>query len=254
MAPHAENEDHTYYAANSCGSYTWNTSSNGSIIAGGGSADDYITINWGSGPVGTVGLSTSGCAEAVCAQETVVQIPILDGSATIDGPTVACKGGHSIYSIQYYNGTQYNWSLTGNGSIIDGWGTNQITVQWQDDPQASTSATISVDYENCYLECGGQASLMVDLKPVFDISFPELICSGNQTYFNAFEGWNGAVVSWVVTSPSGLESNYANVSYFSEVFTEVGTYSIIATDNANSFCNHQATGFFRSGKNHQKFL
>jgi len=238
------NEEETYYAANSCGSYSWNISSNGSIVSGGGASDDFITINWNNGPVGTVGLSTSGCSEAICASETVVQIPILDGSAIIEGPIVACKNGHSTYSVQYYNGTEYVWNVANNGSIIDGWGTNQITVEWQDDPNLDNNATITVNYENCYLECGGQASLNVDLKPSFELSFQTLACSGIQTYFNALQGWNSAVVSWTITSPSGVVTNYPDVGYFNETFSEIGNYTITAFDNANNFCNDEVTAFF----------
>ena len=238
------NEDHTYYAANPCGTYNWNISSNGSISDGGGLTDNYVTVNWSNGPVGTVGLSTSGCSEAVCAIETVVQIPILDGTATIEGPIVACRGGATNYSIQYYNGTEYVWNVTGNGSIINGWGTNQITVQWDDDPFSDYNATISVSYENCYLECGGQASLPVVLKPDFDISLSELVCSGSQSYITGVEGWNAATLSWTITSPSGSVANYPNVSYFNETYTEIGVYQVSAIDNANTYCNHEVISFF----------
>ncbi len=238
------NKEHTYYASNSCGSYSWNISSNGSIIDGGDPNDDFITVNWNNGPVGTVGLSTSGCSEAICANETVVQIPILDGTAIIEGPTVACKAGYSNYEVQYYNGTEYSWNVAGNGTIIEGWGTNQITIQWDDDPFEDYSAVVSVSYENCYLECGGQASLNVDLRPDFDISYPELTCTGDNTYFDGVEGWNGATVSWTITSPSGVVTTYPDVSYFNDSFSELGIYSILAVDNANNYCNHEVSAFF----------
>ncbi len=238
------NEEHTYFAANSCGTYSWNISGNGTTTDGGGPGDDYITVIWNTGPVGTVGLSTSGCSEAICASETVVQIPILDGSAVIDGPIVACKAGHSNYSVQYYNGTEYNWNIAGNGTIVQGWGTNQITVQWSDDPFEDYSAVVSVDYENCYLECGGQASLNVDLKPDFDISYSELACTGVQAYFSGVEGWNSATVSWTITSPTGVIFSHPDVSYFNETFTEAGIYTIVAVDNANNYCNDEVSSFF----------
>lgn len=238
------NEEHTYYAANTCGSYNWNISGNGTITDGGGAADDYVTINWTTGPVGTVGLSTSGCSEALCAVETVVQIPILDGTATIEGPSVACKNGYSNYSVQYYNGTNYNWNIMGNGTIIDGWGTNQITIEWSDDPFEDYNATVSVEYENCYLDCGGQASINVDLKPAFELSHQASLCAGLLTYISAVEGWNNATVSWEVTSPSGVVTTYADVNNFSNTYSEVGTYAIVATDNADNYCNDEVRSFF----------
>lgn len=238
------NEEHTYYAANDCGTYNWNISSNGTIIDGGGPTDDFITVDWNTGPVGTVGLSTSGCAESICADETVVQIPIMDGSATIEGPTVACKSGYSNYTVQYYNGTEYVWNINGNGTIIQGWGTNQITVEWSDSPDQSYTSEISVSYENCYLECGDQATLTVELKPEFDISYSQVACEGSTAYFNGIEGWNGAVLNWTITSPSGVEYDYPNVAYFNDVFTEIGIYTILAQDPADEFCNDEVSSFF----------
>jgi len=237
-------EEHTYYAANSCGTYNWNISPNGTITDGGSPADDYVTIDWTSGPVGTVGLSTSGCTEALCADETVVQIPIIDGSASIQGPTQACKSGFSQYTIQDYNGTEYTWSISGNGSIIDGWGTHEITVAWDNSATAPNDAVISVEYENCYLECGGQANLNVTLKPEFDISLPSLLCQDRNAYLYAFTGWTNADVTWTITSPSGVITSYANTSSVNEIFPEPGLYTVIVEDSANDYCNELKTAFF----------
>ncbi|MEM9545489.1 MAG: PKD domain-containing protein [Bacteroidota bacterium] len=238
------NEDHTYFAANTCGSYMWNVSGNGTIVKGGGPGDDYITVNWSNGPVGTIGLSTIGCDDAVCSGETVVQIPILDGSASIDGPAVACKSGYSNYSVQYYNGTEYSWDVSGNGSIIQGWGTNQITIEWDDNPQESYSAVVSVSYENCFLECSGQASLNVDLKPDFEIGFPSVACAGEQIYINGVEGWNSATLSWTITSPSGVVSSFPNINYVHQPFSEIGIHTVVATDTNDNYCNDEISSFF----------
>ncbi|MDF1699208.1 MAG: PKD domain-containing protein [Saprospiraceae bacterium] len=238
------NEEHTYYASNTCATYNWNISGNGSIVDGGGNADDFITINWNSGPVGTIGLTASGCDDAVCPSETVVQIPILDGSASIEGPTEVCKEGHSTYSVQYYNGTSYQWSLTGNGSIISGGGTNEITVQWDDAPWSDNTSFLTVSYENCYLECGGQADITIDLKTPFNITVPPTVCTDRVVYLQALDGWNNATVEWSITSPSGITTNYPSNSSISETFTELGVYAVVATDNTNTYCNAIATGFF----------
>lgn len=238
------NEEHTYYAGNMCGTYSWNVSGNGSITDGGTTSDNFVTINWNNGPVGTVGLSTSGCAEATCSSETIVQIPIIDGTAAIEGPQEVCKKGYSAYSIQYYNGTDYTWNVTGNGYIIEGWGTNQIVVEWQEDPQSENTAQITVEYENCYLECGGQADLTVTLKPEFEIGVPQEVCQDRTTYFSATEGWNNAIVSWTITSPSGVVTTFTDESWINSEYPELGIHTVVAVDNNDNYCNDEIKAFF----------
>ena len=46
----------TYSTTADCSSFNWNISSNGTIIAGGGISDNYIIIDWGTGPEGLIEL------------------------------------------------------------------------------------------------------------------------------------------------------------------------------------------------------
>ena len=230
-------DEQTYFAAESCSNYTWSVSGNGSLIDGGGSTDDFITVVWGSGPVGEINLSTSGCNTPLCALTTTVQIPIIDNNAIIEGPSVVCKDGFSSYSVQYYNGTDYTWSISGNGQIINGNGTNEITVDWDDNPFSPDQTTISVTYDNCHLECGGQASIVIDLLPKFVLTVDDLTCTEQSTYINALVGWNSATVDFEIINPLGISSTFPNVQFLSEIFTIPGEYTVIAVDAAGLYCN-----------------
>ena len=232
-------DEQTYFAAESCSNYTWSISGNGNLIDGGGTNDDFITIVWGTGPVGEINLSTSGCNTPLCALTTTVQIPIIDNNAIIEGPSVVCKDGFSSYSVQYYNGTDYLWTISGNGQIINGYGTNEITVQWSDSPFSPNQSTIAISFDNCHLECGGQASKVVDLLPKFDINIDDISCTEQTTYISAIEGWNSATVDFEIINPMSISTIYPNAQFISEIFNIPGEYNIIATDVAGLYCNNR---------------
>lgn len=229
--------EQTYFASETCTSYTWSISGNGGLIDGGGTNDDFITIVWGNGPVGEINLSTSGCNTPLCALTTTVQIPIIDNNAIIDGPSIVCKDSYSSYSVQYYNGTDYIWTITGNGQIVNGNNTNEITVEWNDSPFSPDQTTIEVSFDNCNLECGGQASIVVNLIPKFDITVDDLTCTEQTTYINALEGWSSATVNFEIINPMGISTTYPNQQFISEIYNVPGEYTVIATDAAGLYCN-----------------
>jgi len=144
--------EQTYYAGGECNSYNWQVSSDGTVIDGGGSDDDFITVIWNSSPQGSITLSTSGCDGIVCSTPTTVLIPVIGPTAHIAGPDEVCKEGWSIFTAPFFPGTTYNWSLSGNGFISSGRGTHQITVYWNESVNAPNECTINLSYNNCLLE------------------------------------------------------------------------------------------------------
>ena len=61
IGPICQGDSATYYANVVCGNYHWGVSLNGSVLAGGGIADDFVTVLWNSGVAGTVQLQVDGC-------------------------------------------------------------------------------------------------------------------------------------------------------------------------------------------------
>lgn len=236
--------EETYEAIAGCSNYSWSISNNGTITDGGGPADHYVSVEWGAGPIGEVSLSVTGCGTPFCATETTVQIPIISSSAPIIGPAVVCKRGYSTYSIQNFNGADYNWNISGNGSIVEGHGTHSIVVKWSDRGYDPDQAQLTVNYDNCYLECGGTALLDIDLKSEFLVTGNRIACDNGQVYFNVFEGFNSATVDIEITSPSGVVSTYPLVSNINESFTELGRYKVVATDGAGLYCNQEEVTYF----------
>ncbi len=174
-----EGETVTYTSDAMCGSFAWNVSANGNVIGGGGTGDNFVTINWPTGPVGSVELQVSSCGNPnVCLEPTIATIPILSDNAEIAGPDRVCKGETSQYSLPEYEGTTFVWTVSGFGTIVTGQGTHEITVEWFNGFLPNQSQLITVTYDNCYLGCGGTDSLVVNLRPEFLASGPIEVCAG----------------------------------------------------------------------------
>ena len=184
VATICENQVMTYTANTGCSTYSWNISSNGTIVDGGGSSDDFVVVEWGGGPVGEITLETDGCPDlSTCTEAAYLQVPIVSDDALIDGPDRVCRGEQSVYSITPFEGTEFNWSVSNFGTIIAGQGTPSITVEWFDGFIPGDAQWVAVDYTNCYLGCGGSDQLTVNIRPEFFASGAIEVCeNGTSTY------------------------------------------------------------------------
>ena len=155
----------TYYSTDECDTYVWNISSEGSIIEGGGINDFYITVQWNNGPVGEVTLSTPSCISDVCDEVTKEPIYIITPTLSIIGQDTVCPNAISKYSIPDFTGTNFNWNVSNNGTILQGQNSNTVFVQWI----YGGKGKVSVAYDNCNTGCNGSAELNVDILPEFEI-------------------------------------------------------------------------------------
>ncbi len=232
----------TYSTAADCSIFNWNISSNGTIISGGGLSDNYITVDWGTGPEGLIELSVDGCNGDYCLETMFETIPIIDDNALIRGPEKVCKGAEEIYSITGFTGTEFNWSVSAYGSIESGQGTNEITVAWPDFIPIAQQ-WIAVDYESCYLGCGGGDTLLVNILEDFFIEGPIEICL-NETvdFFSKTPGLfsNDVPANWtvfddtgaVVTTSAGATNNFSTNWNFGS-----GNFTIHAeADSPDDYC------------------
>ena len=237
--------EQNYYTDAMCSIYTWNVSSNGTVVAGGSASDNYISVIWTSGPEGTITLSTSGCGQALCAEATVLAIPVIDGDARISGPSLVCAEDQSIYFAPYYEGTSYNWSIEGNGNIVEGHGTNEIHISWESFYNSADTALIRLELDNCYLECNAVDEYHVDAKQKFVISGNQEICEGSTGYFNAVVGYNSVEVDWQLSDATGVVlENENNTKWYNPVLNYgYGIFEIRAIEKTGGYCNDTSTVF-----------
>jgi len=203
-----EGETVTYTSDASCSSFIWNVSANGDVLGGGGAGDNFVTINWPTGPVGTVELQVSNCGNPnVCLEPTLATIPVLSDNAEIAGPDRVCKGETSIYSLPEYEGTTFVWTVSNFGTIVAGSGTHEITVEWFGGFLPNQPQLVTVEYDNCYLGCGGSDSLIVNFRPEYLASGAIEVCAGETATYTSTDLQTNATfpANWIARASDGTE-------------------------------------------------
>ncbi len=51
---------------------------------------------------------------------------------SMNGTALVCPNGDYTYSVTPVEGATYNWAIVGNGTILSGQGTPEITVRWNE--------------------------------------------------------------------------------------------------------------------------
>ncbi|MFT5383006.1 MAG: gliding motility-associated-like protein [Saprospiraceae bacterium] len=240
-------EQVTYTSNADCSIFNWNVSLNGTIISGGGTSDDFITVDWGAGPEGIIELSVDGCNGDYCLQTLFENIPIIDDNAEIEGPSRVCKGAEVIYSMPAFAGTEFIWTVTSFGTITEGQGTNEITIQWANEV-TPIQQQISVTYESCYLGCGGSDILLVNILNEVFIEGPIEACPDQMVTYTcrtplgslAQADWTvydnvGAVVATSASPTPNYDVDWAFGSGTFIVHAEVQNPSNYCIDNFSIF-------------------
>lgn len=243
-------DEGTYYTNAVCSTYNWSVE-NGNIIAGGGTSDDYVTVLWPSGSMGTLSLLTDGCASTACNIEVSENIPIIDDGAGIEGNTIVCAESSHLYTTTLFEGANYNWWVTDGAFIANGQGTNQVTLNFSTPftYESSPTVTLYVNYENCYLNCSGIDSLVIDILPFFEIYGTASICTESTQSLGTVEnnGFGSVPANWHFTYPDGSVVNnvYTNASFLNHEWTIAyppGLYMIEAEAvDPSSVCNESYT-------------
>lgn len=195
----------TYTASGSCPPFAWAVSANGAILNGGTAQSDSITVQWNNGPAGTLQLLGKACSGAECPLPARVRVPIVDDNAQIKGKTGVCPNSTETYTIEPFGGTGFVWQLVGNGQIIEGQGTNSITVSWGEPANPTKANWLIVEYTNCYLGCAGRDSMDVRILAPFSLSGPVERCEkGSAPFASRLAGsLQNLNCNWTLYAPNG---------------------------------------------------
>ncbi len=225
-----------------CNEHVWSISSNGSIVAGGGISDDFIEIIWGEGPDGFIYLDVDDCATAYCSSTNTFRIPIITSDGPVTGDASVCSGELVTYSAPYYPGVEYAWSVGSYGTIIGDQTNSAVTILWQN-VGTTTSSLVAVVFDNCFLECGGQAMLPVSITPKIRITGDDVVCQNEVATIEAlslFSPYSPANVSWSIEREDGfvVHTEPGTSSTFTYVFNlPPGIYQWVATNTSSAYCN-----------------
>ncbi len=221
--------------------FTWSvTNASNTPVTFTGQGNDTICVVWGSGPHGNITLQLGACSPAIyCEKPVTVQVPIISSVSQVTGDIKVCANSKEKYSIPKWNGTVYNWTVSG-GMVVSGQGSHEVLIMWGSGP----TGTINVSYHNPFLQglpihdqedCRGTANLTVNIKPSWQLTNNKpRICKNDLT--DIYPSPAGAytytitpsLTGWPITSVSGLSVPIANK----------GVYKICAYPvNANIYCN-----------------
>ena len=130
-------------------------------------------------------------------------------SPIIMGEMAVCENTEAIYSVEDGTGCTYDWTLTGDGVITAGAGTNEITVQWGSTPGDNIIALVSTCVSGCIspvektvtigttggsISCVGEINTSLGSNCELVVS-PSMLLAGN--------GSSNAAYSVMLTDPSG---------------------------------------------------
>ena len=183
--------------------YQWVVSAGGTITAGGGAANNTVTVTWNTPGAQTVSLNyhdANGCTALAPTvyNVTVNPLPI----PTITGAASVCLNSTSTYTTEA-GMTNYSWAVTAGGVITSGAGTNSITINWT----STGLKTISVNYFNGF-NCTAQSpttyNVTVNLLPVPLLTGTTGICSGFSATYTSDPGMNN--YSWLVSAGGTITS------------------------------------------------
>jgi PKD domain/PKD-like domain len=212
--------------AASCTSYAW-TVTGGTIISGAGT--NCIKVVWGSGnPQGTINLIATGCVITYCPQGATVTVPIIPTSTTITGPITVCINTTAAYSLPSFPGTTYSWTLSSGGGIVgNNTNTNQININWN----SIGMHTITCNYFDTALNCGGVGTITVNVLPILKISGVNAYCQNQISTLQAFYSPPSTNVSctWTISPAGAVITGGQGTPFVTVNWGAANVYTVTAT-------------------------
>lgn len=220
--------------------YIWNVSSGGAITAGAGT--NTVTVSWNN--AGNQQLTVSyddanGCQPVLATQYpvSVENLPV----PTISGPSVVCANAEGIVYTTEPGMSNYNWAVSIGGFIVNGAGTNSVTVLW---PYAG-NRTVSVTYNTpagCLSASPTVFSVTVNPAAVPVIGSTNTPCinsSGNQYITN--QGMSG--YQWTI-SPGGTIDAGQGTNNINVTWNAIGTQWVKVSFTNTYGCASAAPGVY----------
>jgi len=139
-------------------------------------------------------------------------------------PDTVCANDSVNYWVQNTQGSTYNWTLSGGGTLINS-PSNQVAVNWG---QANGTYTLTVTETNADGCVGQPVTCTIEiLQPVVQIPPVQNICEGSQPFQLIASPQGG---SWVVNgnATNGIFNPNQSGTY-TAVYTYVNSAGCIAT-------------------------
>lgn len=213
--------------------YQWSVSNGGTITQGQNTTS--IDVNWTTpGGVYTISVTASNdCGNASNTFSVIVQNPPPLQPTAIIGDTSVCVGNKTYSVAPVTNATTYTWAVSGGGTIAQGQGSLNPTINWT----TAGNYTISVTASN---SCGSSNVQTLNVRVTAaapnnlgNIIGDNVVCKGTQTYsVNAIPGATN--YAWSVGNPGTITAGQGTTSITVNWPKVSGTFPISVV--ANNVC------------------
>lgn len=222
------NSGYYYYSTEEGKSgYLWDVSAGGTISWGAGT--DEIRVSWTAPGAQWVSVNWANSAGTFAPEPTILNVEVQDypgAAGSVTGTDSLCAGTYGVpYSVASIGNTvAYVWTLPAGATIATGFGTNNITVDYN---LAATSGNISVYGNNL---CGNGTPSPPFPMTVFPIPPDPVITQSNDTLFSEAPEGNQWFLEGIILS--GATNSYLVPELEGEYWVQVALNGCIS-DTSN---------------------
>lgn len=210
----------TYKTESGKSNYIWTVSAGGTVVAGGGTAQDSVTVLWTTAGTRSVSVNynnAAGCAALAATTLNITVYPTPD--VTINGTTpTLCSGlPTNIQLSSSISGTTFAWTIATTGSVVGASAGNGNQIIQNLSNSGFTNATVTYKVIPTANGCspGTSTDYLVTIYPVPDLSNnPKTkgLCKGESTNITLTSNVTGALFTWTCTPSSGNITGWSNNS------------------------------------------
>ena len=212
--------------------YQWLISAGGTITAGGGTADNSVTVTWNTVGAQTVSVNYTMGTGCTATNPTVLNVNVKPRPAVTNAAnSTICSGvTTSISLLASLPGTTFTWTATGSSGNVHGFSNSGGLVISQTLVNSGFNVE-TVDYAvtPSLNGCDGTiAHYIVTVDPVADAYFNpngQTLCSGETSSISIFSHVAGATFTWTAIGSSGNISGFGPgaTSSIAQTLTNTGT-------------------------------
>lgn len=231
IAPCPDTLSYSIASVSGADHYLWTLSGGGNIISG--DSTTSVNIDWTTpgGPYTLSVIAENSCGNSA-AQTLQINVGELAPTSidSINGDNLVCPGTETYTIPRVTGASNYDWTLSGGGTITSGQGTNSININWTN----AGNYTLTVKAEN---SCGSINSAPKNIKVLSGLPIapsligPADVCPGTEAYsIVAVSGASG--YSWTLSGGGNIIYGTISNSILVDWGTTTGTYTLsVSADN-----------------------
>ncbi|MFL9843540.1 PKD domain-containing protein [Flavobacterium rhizosphaerae] len=215
-------------AASACNQFVWKVE--GGTIVNSNVGPGSVMVEWDDVDESGFGYVTfdSNYCQVACPGVTTIKVPVIQSEGTIQGETTVCGGNQFKYSLPQWPATQFNWNLTDGGTnsgLLETDQPNEIVLQAGEN---NGQVILTCTYVNTLLNCGGTATITINVLPLIEIQGNDEVCKGNSETYSI-----STTANWTLTDDDENIVATGTGTTFNHNFSQLGSFRLRA-ETANA--------------------